>query len=368
MHTLSETLPLPRATVGATAGRALHSPDSRLNPLALEQWDAHLVAHPEATVFHTAAWARVLHETYGHTPFYLGRLEAGRCHDLLPIMEVASALIGRRGVSLPFTDFCEPLATGENAAARNWELALRLGRERGWKYFESRGLGGVPADAYPALTFFGHELDLELPEDRLFAGLAPGVRRAIRKAQTEPLEIEIKTDLAAVQAYYALHCRTRQWHGVPPQPFRFFANLHRHLLARGLGWVIQARCRDRIVASAIFFQFGRRAVYKFGASDRRFQSFRPNNLLLWEAIKWHAAHGFASLHFGRTSLANEGLRRFKLGFGAREECLEYFRYDFRRDGFVTTPDRAEGWLNALFRRLPLPLLRFLGAALYPHLS
>ena len=368
MHALAETLPFPPASAASAAGRARRSPDFRLDPLAFAAWDAHVVTHPGATIFHTAGWARVLHETYGHTPFYQGRVEAGRCPDLLPIMEVTSALTGRRGVSLPFTDFCAPLGSGGNSAARNWELALRLGRARGWKYFESRGLGGVPTDARPALAFYGHELDLALPEDKLFAGFAPGVRRAIRKAQAEQVEIEIQTDLAAVQAYYALHCQTRQGHGVPPQPFRFFASIHRHLLARGLGWVIQARCRDQIVASAIFFQFGRRAVYKFGASDRSFQAFRPNNLLMWEAIKWHAAHGFASLHFGRTSLANEGLRRFKLGFGSREECLEYFRYDFRQGGFVTTTDRAAGWLNALFRRLPRPLLRGLGAALYPHLA
>lgn len=368
MHALSESFPLQPESATRSVGGAVPAPDFLLDPLALATWDAQVATHSGATIFHSAAWARVLHETYRHTPFYVGRIAAGRCLDLLPIMEVSSALTGRRGVSLPFTDFCQPLVTGENQAARNWELALRLGRQRGWKYFECRGPGGAPAGARPALTFYGHELDLALPEDKLFAGLDAGVRRAIRKAQAEPVEIEIKNDLASVQAYYALHCQTRRWHGVPPQPFRFFAGIHRHLIARGLGWVMQARWRERIVASAIFFQFGRRAVYKFGASDRNFQHLRPNNLLIWEAIKWHAAHGFASLHFGRTSLANEGLRRFKLGFGAREERLECFRYDFRQGGFVTATDRAESPMNAVFRRLPLPLLRLLGATLYPHLS
>lgn len=368
MHVLSESLPLPPASAALAADRTPCSPDFRLDPLALPQWDAHVATHPGATIFHSAAWARVLHETYGHTPFYLGRIEVGRCHDVLPIMEVSSTLTGRRGVTLPFTDFCQPLAASEQSAARNWDQSLALGRDRGWKYFECRGPGTAPAGACPALAFYGHELDLALPEHKLFGAFDPGVRRAIRKAQGEQLEIKIKTDLAAVRAFYALHCRTRQGHGVPPQPFRFFASIHRHLLAHGLGWVIQAHYQDRLVASAVFFQFGQRAVYKFGASDRSFQSLRPNNLLMWEAIKWCAARGFTSLHFGRTSLANEGLRRFKLGFGAREERLECFRYDFRRGGFVTTTDRAEGRLNTLFRRLPLPVLRFLGAALYPHLS
>jgi hypothetical protein len=368
MNALSESLRLAPEFVDRPAARVVRPVDLLSDPLTLESWDAQVATHSGATIFHSAAWARVLHETYGHKPFYVGRFEAGRCQDLLPIMEIDSTFTGRRGVTLPFTDFCHPLADHEPPAAGNWELALRLGRQRDWKYYECRGRHGVPTGARPSLTFYGHELFLTCPPDKLFAGFDAGVRRAIRKAQAEPITIEIKTDLAAVRAYYALHCRTSQRYGVPPQPFRFFANIHRHLLARGLGWVIQARWRERIVASAVFFQFGRWAVYKFGASDLDFQHLRPNNLLMWEAIQWHAAHGFASLHFGRTSLANEGLRRFKLGFGPREERLECFRYDFRQNEFVTTTDRAETRVNAVFRRLPLPLLRLLGATLYPHLS
>ena len=33
------------------------------------------------------------------------------------------------------------------------------------------------------------------------------------------------------------------------------------------------------------------------------QAHRPNNLLLWHAIQWHAREGFAELDFGRTFVA-----------------------------------------------------------------
>ena len=74
------------------------------------------------------------------------------------------------------------------------------------------------------------------------------------------------------------------------------------------------------------------------------------------------------LHFGRTSPGNEGLRRFKLGFGAREEEIRCCKYDFRAGRFVTDADRAEGWFNGIFGRLPLPLLRLAGQLLYRHVS
>ena len=37
-------------------------------------------------------------------------------------------------------------------------------------------------------------------------------------------------------------------------------------------------------------------------------------------------------------------------------------------GLVRTVDRAESWMNNVFRCLPLPLLRLAGNLLYPHLS
>ena len=72
---------------------------------------------------------------------------------------------------------------------------------------------------------------------------------------------------------------------------------------------------------------GNKAVFKFGASDERFQTFRPTNLVFWDAIQFLAQKGFETLHFGRTSLGNDGLRRFKSSWGTTEETINYFRFD-----------------------------------------
>jgi hypothetical protein len=89
---------------------------------------------------------------------------------------------------------------------------------------------------------------------------------------------------------------------------------------------------------------------------------------MWKAIQWHAHHGFESLDFGRTSLANEGLRKFKLGWGTRERTLDYFRYDLRASAFVTVRDESTGWHNRIFARLPVSLSRLAGALLYKHVG
>jgi len=189
-----------------------------------------------------------------------------------------------------------------------------------------------------------------------------------RKAQASNLRIEFGTDSEAMAGFYFLHCLTRRRHGLPPQPFRFFENIGRHVLARDHGAVVTAFCGAKRIAAAVFFHNGREAVFKFGASDYSFQRLRPNNLLIWEAIRHYAGNGFSVLHLGRTSLANGGLRRFKRGFGAEEELIEYYKYDLRKRSFVCGFDYSVGPVGSIFKWLTLTALRMSGLLLYPHLG
>jgi hypothetical protein len=122
------------------------------------------------------------------------------------------------------------------------------------------------------------------------------------------------------------------------------------------------------VAAAVFFHWGKKAIYKYGASDEAYQHLRANNLVMWEAIKRYARNGFDQLHFGRTSLINEGLRRFKLGWNTEETMIEYVRYDWKEGGFVTAKDEASGWYNRVFRVLPVSVSRLVGSLLYRHVA
>jgi lipid II:glycine glycyltransferase (peptidoglycan interpeptide bridge formation enzyme) len=205
-------------------------------------------------------------------------------------------------------------------------------------------------------------------QEALFKSFSGTVRRGIRKAARGGVRVEFSNCFDSARTFYALHCLTRRRHGLPPQPLRFFENIARYVPAQSQGFVATALWEDRLLASAVFFHHNREAFYKFAASDYDFQRLRPNNILLWEAIKRYADNGFDTLYLGRTSLANEGLRRFKLSFGAREERIQYCKFDFVKETFVKQIDHNASWFNCLFRWMPLPALRLAGEMLYPHLS
>ena len=304
-------------------------------------------------------------ETYGFVPHYFYTGAAGAPETVLPLMEVDSWLTGRRGVALPFTDECAPLGAGKAGAGGLFDAAVAFGKARGWKYIELRGGKDWPA-GQASVSFYGHKLELAGDEKMLFEKMDGSVRRAVRKAEKDGVTVEVSQSLDAMRDFYRLQCLTRRRHGLPPQPWRFFVNIYRHILSHNLGMIVTASHAGRKIAASVYFFLGGRAIYKYGASDFAQQHLRGPNLVMWEAMKWLARNGAKNLNLGKTSRSNEGLRRFKLNLGAREETVAYTKYDLRQGRFVTDTDGVEGWHNTVFRTLPAFASRTVGSVLYRH--
>ncbi len=337
-----------------------------VNPVTFEGWDDLLLSRPQATIFHSSAWARVLSESYRYTPFYFAVMDGNRLSALLPVMEVKSILTGSRGVSLPFTDYCDPIVDRETGFQSLLDDVIEYGRRRGWKFLEIRGGQGVLGSVSPSSSFLGHNVELSEDEEEMFYGFKDSARRNIKKANREGVEVGVFDSLESVREFYRLNCLTRRDHGLPPQPLTFFEKVHEHIIGKDHGFIVLGSYRDRYIGGAVFFHFGRKALYKYGASDRKFQRLRANNLVMWEAIRWLCERGFKSLCLGRTEPDNEGLLQFKSGLRPTERPINYYRYDLKKGSFVSGSSKARGFHNGIFRKLPIPLLSASGNLLYRH--
>jgi hypothetical protein len=339
-----------------------------IDPREDTDWDEQVMLHPKATVFHGSHWARVLTRSYGQTPLYLRVKTGSELVTLLPLNEVVSRFTGRRGVSLPFADECEPLWFQEAKAEEVMAYLRELGNVRRWKYLELRG-GAKPAlGAKASVVFSGHQLRIAQSPARQFASFTKSVQRAIRKGEGSGVIVETSTSVKAIRQYYNLHRQTRRRHGAPPQPYSFFEHLREEMMTKGLGFVVLAFAGAHPIAGAVFLQAGRKGLYKFGASDERFQELRGNNLVMWEGIKTLAAAAHVTLDFGRTSVGNAGLRRFKLGWGATESTIRYYRLAPATGEWLLGHDRADSWPARVFSKLPLAVNELAGRILYAHLD
>ncbi len=177
------------------------------------------------------------------------------------------------------------------------------------------------------LVGYKHTLDLIPDEDRIFKGFKKTqVQQPIQKAERDGLIGKVKSDYEAVLDFYELHLLTRRKLGVPIQPKKFFFHFYNEIIKNDLGFVVLVYQDKNVISAGIFAGVNKILTYKFSASNPDYLKYRPNNLMLWTAIQEAKKRRFDIFDFGRTELGNEGLRKFKQGWGTVEAPLYYSYY------------------------------------------
>ena len=333
-------------------------------PVDDDRWLRFVSSRPDAHPFHHPAWISLIAETYGYSAFVVasdapgGEIVAG-----LPVIETKVPLGGRRWVSLPFSDFCQPLAATVSEFSDGVD-ALR--RDRGVRSLEIRASVGSQSSRVVDAGVI-HQLGLEPDTDRVYARFKRSqVPRTIEKARREGVTVSQASTLEELsRVFYKLHVSTRRRLGVPVQPRRYFELFWQRIVEPGLGFVLVARSAESIpIAAAVFLAWNATVTYKYSASDQAALRLRPNNILLWEAIRWSCENGFRTFDFGRSDTSNTGLRAFKSGWGAVEEPLSYSV--FGEGVSVSRGAMADRLLAPVIRRSPEVVCRALGSALYRY--
>jgi CelD/BcsL family acetyltransferase involved in cellulose biosynthesis len=340
-----------------------------VDPVADRRWLELARRSPGAGPFHHPLWLELLRDQYRYPVAAVCIAEAdGDLVAGLPLARIHSRLTGTRLVALPFSDVCPP-AVAEAAPENSVALltrAIDAYRRRAGLDLEVRANVPGPPSAFREPPFLHHTLALDPEVATVEARFSKSqIRRGIKKARREGIEIAFASDRAALDDFFRLHVRTRRHQGVPTQPKRFIRRFER-LFDHGLGWVALARFRDAPIAAAVFLSFNGTVVYKYGASDRRHLDKRPNNLMFMEAIRRSCLERAHTFDFGRTAPHNEGLAAFKRAWGADEHLLSYLRLaddtpvGAAASGGVPVP------VQNLISRGPPVVGRLIGAALYRH--
>ena len=341
-----------------------------LDPLSDSRWDDLVDSHPKASVFHDKGWLQALANTYGYRPIVLTSAPAGqRLRDGIVFCQVKSWITGRRLVSLPFSDHCEPLwdENGGSVELMEW-MRAECCREH-WKYIELRPLS-LGEDSTSGMresqSYSLHTLDLTPSLEHIFTRFHKNsIQRRIRRAEREQLSYETGRSEELLNAFYHLVVVTRRRHQALPQPRVWFRNL-----ISSLGEKLQIRVahKDGVpIAAILTLRHRNTVVYKYGCSDERFHSFAATPFLFWKLIEESKAASAELIDFGRTDLDNAGLTTFKDHFGTARRRLTYLRYpeSARGKGVMAADVPA---VRRLFSLVPQALLPWAGRLVYRHLG
>jgi Uncharacterized protein involved in methicillin resistance len=340
-----------------------------LDPLVDPRWGDLVSRHSRASVFHTVAWLEVLHRTYGYRPVVYGfssgqkKLQSG-----IVFCGIRSWLTGRRLVSLPFSDHCEPLVDNWSELRPLLLPGIEQLQQGLWRYLELRPLSPDFSEriGQASQRFILHRLDLRPPVEVLYKNLrVDSIRRKIQRAERENLSLDSGSSESLLAEFYKLHVITRRRQSVPPHPLKWFRNILQ-FLGKSANLRI-ARSGQTPVSAVLTVEKGTTLVYKYGCSDARFHHLGAMPFVFWNMIRDAKSRGMLELDMGRSEVDNSGLIAFKDKWGASRQELVYARYPIGR----YTGEREKAYMRAakfFFDRFPDWALTAAGNLLYPHLG
>jgi CelD/BcsL family acetyltransferase involved in cellulose biosynthesis len=186
----------------------------------------------------------------------------------------------------------------------------------------------------------GIEVDLRGSEDEIWSTLRATCRTAIRKAEKQGVTVEEATgDDFAEDFYPQLQDVFEKQALVPPYGIERVQALIRHVQPSGRLLLLRARDADgRCIATGIFPGTGRTMHFLAGASFRESQHLRPNEALMWHAMRHWKARGAEACDLGFAL-------SYKSKWGGHEVDVPFLRTSrFRVLSFMR--DAAQGAHNA----------------------
>lgn len=343
-----------------------------LDPIEDPRWQRFVLRHPRSSVFHMRGWLESLRCAYGYTPIVYTLTPPGQeLENGIAFCYVKSFLTGRRLVSLPFSDHCDPLVDKEEDMDRLLRLIPSNGRARDGHYIELRPLEAISSklsmgrDFHLCSRFYNHEIDLRKGPDVVFESLHKDcVQRKIRRARKEALGYREGSSEVFLKEFYALHCRTRRRHGLVPQPRQWFRHLTEHL---GDSFKISVAYKNEEPIAAIVTLTGRDSVfYKYGCSNPKYHALGGMQLLLWKTIEEACDRGLIRFDLGRSELHQTGLIVFKERWGAPRRELVYLRHPSH--SALTENRMVRRVLDRLLPMFPISVLEAAGTLLYRHVA
>lgn len=340
-----------------------------LDPLCDSRWKILVSNHPLSSVFHSTPWLTALKKTYGYRPVVITSCspEAELTNGMV-FCDVSTWLSGRRLISLPFSDHCEPLLDSSLSVEDVLSWITDGPYREMFTHVELRPCLYRPPETTNLQEnplFVLHRLDLRpTMEDLHKAFHKDCIQRKLRRAERENLQYEEGSSIDLLRKFYQLLVMTRRRHGLPPQPLHWFQSL---IDAFGSDLKIRVASKDgQAVASILTTTHNQTMVYKYGASDAAASRFGGTCLLFWKTIQEAKAAGLEFLDMGRSELEQTGLITFKERWGAVRYPLSYW-------GFPDKPRRQFGAnLTSLANRVVLACpdvaLKAIGEVLYRHIG
>ena len=183
-----------------------------VNPVNYSNWNEDILNLSGYTFFHSSQWSNLISKTYGYKPIYYILKDDKRIAAVFPLMEIKSFLTGKRAVSLPFSDFSNPLVEDYSQFDKLFKKITENGKSRNWKHIALKGYRELLPKNIPSYLEFEHILELNGDEEVLFSAFNDSTKRNIRKAVKSDVKVFKSQTKESVDQFFKLNSLTRKRH------------------------------------------------------------------------------------------------------------------------------------------------------------
>ncbi len=147
-----------------------------------------------------------------------------------------------------------------------------------------RNAGGVEAKSL--FTRYNFVLDLQKPEDELFANLQSKTRYNVKLSHRKGVRIYEDSSQKGLEQYLEILAETTKRQGFYAHSSEYFRTMWESLQDSGMMHIFHAEYQGTILVSWVMFIFNGVLYYPYGASRNLHRNVMASNLMMWEMIKY----------------------------------------------------------------------------------
>lgn len=327
-----------------------------------EAYEEFLSKRPEATIYHTLLWKKVIDTSFNYKSIYLVTKDTkNKIHAIFPLYCVKT-LLGCRLESIPFSIYGGAIGDKE-FIKKMIKKAIQLKEELNCNCILVKQPSADLDKEFEKNAFIKHKnrlnqyINIEKPE-LLWKQIKKSNRNAIRQGLKNGLKLERVKKNPNIEEFYRLDLMTRKRTGFLPPPSIHYKKMWEILHPKGYLEIFNIKHNDQTIASALFLLFNKKIICACAASDTKNLKLRPNNLLLWKVLEWAYENNYETLDLGMTLLDGGGLIFFKNSFNTNDNLYGHQYFPKSVTSFENTVINKLGRIS--IKLFPIGLMKYAG--------
>jgi peptidoglycan pentaglycine glycine transferase (the first glycine) len=166
-------------------------------------------------------------------------------------------------------------------------------------------------------------VDLTRPEHDILAAMRKKTRYNVGLSARKGMVTREGSD-ADLPEFYRLLSETAAHQGFPVHPLSYFKEIYARFAPQKMGLIL-ASFEGKPVAASLVIIAGTRAMDAWGGFTEQHRDLKPNEAVIWGAIRWAKARGCEVYDLlGLPDDSDDGVGVFKSGFGQVQELPEAY--------------------------------------------